>query len=125
MIKIDAFEATFRAALRLSLEQWSRRQAGTLGEEPRLARGHRRELLRQAIAPLGPGLSPAKRERLAQALSLVFGVEALVVLKDIWGLDAKATRRVVRWAASALVRAAANVDDARKGVEDDRPDMPG
>ncbi|MCC2689027.1 MAG: TetR/AcrR family transcriptional regulator, partial [Rhizobiaceae bacterium] len=31
--RIDAFEATFKAALKLSLEQWARRQAGTLGEE--------------------------------------------------------------------------------------------
>ena len=28
-------------------------------------------------------------ERLAQALSLIFGVEVLVVLKDIWGLDSR------------------------------------
>jgi len=117
--RIDAFEATFRAALKLSLEQWSRRQAGTLGEEPRLARGHRRELLAQAIMPLERRLRAAEFERLAQALSLVFGVEALVVLKDIWGLDAEAARRVIAWAASALVRAAANGD--HDGKEDDEP----
>jgi AcrR family transcriptional regulator len=115
--RIDAFEATFKAALKLSLEQWSRRQAGTLGEEPRLARGHRRELLAQAIEPLDGRLTASEFERLAQALSLVFGVEALVVLKDIWGLDAEATRQVVRWAAAALVRAAANGDDAGKEDE--------
>jgi len=106
MPRIDEFEATFRAALDLSLQQWSRRQAGTLGEEPRLARGHRRELLSQAIAPLGERLPEAEIARLAQALSLVFGVEALVVLKDIWGLDSTSARQVVRWAASALVQAA-------------------
>ncbi len=123
MPRIDAFEATFRAALKLTLEQWSRREAGTLGEEPRLARGHRRELLRQAIAPLGEKLPPAEFERLAQALSLVFGVEALVVLKDIWGLDASATRQVVRWAAAALVRAAANGDDVSEEEEEPVPDQ--
>ena len=32
----------------------------------------------------------AEFERLAQALSLVFGVEVLIVLKDIWGLDGEA-----------------------------------
>jgi AcrR family transcriptional regulator len=117
--RIDAFEATFKAALKLSLEQWARRQAGTLGEEPRLARGHRIDLLRQAIEPLGQRLPAAEFDRLAQALSLVFGVEALVVLKDIWGLDGEATRQVVRWAASALVQAATDRDDIWK--EDARP----
>jgi AcrR family transcriptional regulator len=105
--RIEAFEATFKAALKLSLEQWARREAGTLGEEPRLTRGHRMDLLRGAIAPLGATLSPAKLDRLAQALSLVFGVEVLIVLKDIWGLDGESTRSVAQWAAAALVSAAA------------------
>ena len=34
MPRIEAFEATFKAALKLSLDQWARRQAGTLGAEP-------------------------------------------------------------------------------------------
>ena len=106
--RIEAFEATFKAALKLSLEQWARREAGTLGEEPRLTRGHRMDLLKGAIAPLGETLSPARLDRLAQALSLVFGVEVLIVLKDIWGLDGESTRAVAQWAAAALVSAAAN-----------------
>ena len=43
-------------------------------------------------------------ERLAQALSLVFGVEVLIVLKDIWGLDGGETQSVAQWAASRLSR---------------------
>ena len=39
--RIDVFEATFKAALKLSLEQWARDRAGTLGEEPAFKRGHR------------------------------------------------------------------------------------
>ncbi|MBX3597983.1 MAG: TetR/AcrR family transcriptional regulator [Rhizobiaceae bacterium] len=104
--RIDRFEATFKAALRLSLEQWAMRQAGTLGEEPQFTRGHRVELLRSALAPLNKRLPKRKADRLAQALSLVFGVEVLVVLKDIWGLEAQEALAVSRWAASALIRAA-------------------
>ena len=104
--RIDAYEATFKAALKLSLDQWARREAGTLGDEPRFTRGHRVELLRDAIAPLDGALPKADVERLAQALSLVFGVEALIVLKDIWGLDGTQTSAVAQWAAVALVRAA-------------------
>jgi AcrR family transcriptional regulator len=104
--RMDEFEATFRAALKLSLDQWARRRAGTLGDEPRFTRGHRIELLEDAVSPLKDVLGARRFERLAQALSLIFGVEALIVLKDIWGLDADATRSVTRWAAMALVRAA-------------------
>lgn len=104
--RIEAYEATFKAALKLSLDQWARRQAGTLGDEPRFTRGHRVDLLKDAIAPLRGKLSMAQFERLAQALSLVFGVEVLIVLKDIWGLDGEETQSVARWAAAALVKAA-------------------
>jgi AcrR family transcriptional regulator len=104
--RIEAYEATFKAALKLSLDQWARRQAGTLGDEERFKRGHRVELLTQALSPLKGKLPDAEFERLAQALSLVFGVETLIVLKDIWGLDGERTRAVARWMASALIGAA-------------------
>ncbi|MBZ9985069.1 MULTISPECIES: TetR/AcrR family transcriptional regulator [unclassified Mesorhizobium] len=106
MPRIEAFEATFKAALKLSLDQWARRQAGTLGNEPAFKRGHRVELLQDALAPLMGRLPPRDLKRLAQALSLIFGVEVLIVLKDIWGLDGRRTMSVAQWAAVALVRAA-------------------
>ncbi|TPJ51183.1 MULTISPECIES: TetR/AcrR family transcriptional regulator [unclassified Mesorhizobium] len=106
MPRIEAFEATFKAALKLSLDQWARRQAGTLGSEPAFKRGHRVELLQDALAPLKGRLPPRDLKRLAQALSLIFGVEVLIVLKDIWGLDGRRTMSVAQWAAVALVRAA-------------------
>jgi AcrR family transcriptional regulator len=106
MPRIEAFEATFKAALKLSLDQWARRQAGTLGGEPAFTRGHRVELLKDAIAPLKDRLPPREFKRLAQALSLIFGVEVLIVLKDIWGLDSRRMMSVAQWAAGALVRAA-------------------
>jgi AcrR family transcriptional regulator len=114
MPRIDEFEATFKAALKLSLDQWAQRQAGTLGNEPQFTRGHRVDLLRDATAPLAGVIPPEKRERLAQALSLVFGVEVLIVLKDIWGLDAGQTRSVTEWAATALVEAAIREAETRK-----------
>jgi AcrR family transcriptional regulator len=106
MPRIEEFEATFKAALKLSLDQWARRQAGTLDDEPAFTRGHRIDLLQEALAPLRGRLPPREFKRLAQALSLIFGVEVLIVLKDIWGLDSRGTRSVAQWAAAALVRAA-------------------
>ena len=75
MPRIDEFEATFRAALKLSLDQWAQRQAGTLGNEPRFTRGHRVDLLKDVTAPLAGKVPADGRVRLEQALSLVFGVD--------------------------------------------------
>jgi AcrR family transcriptional regulator len=104
--RIDAYEATHRATLLLSLYQWAQRTAGTLGEEAEIVRGHRRKLLAEAVAPLRQRLGRPAFDRLTQSLSLIFGTEAFVVLKDIWSLDGENARRVAMWAAHALVRAA-------------------
>jgi AcrR family transcriptional regulator len=104
--RIDAFEATHRATLLLSLHQWTRRTAGTLGDETEIVRGHRKRLLANAVAPLRARLGRTAFDRLTQSLSLIFGTEAFIVLKDIWGLDGDESRRVAIWAANALVRAA-------------------
>lgn len=112
--RLEQFEATFKAALKLSLQQWAQGQADALGNEPQFKRGHRVELLRQALAPLKRELPEKRVERLAQALSLIFGVEMLIVLKDIWGLEGREAREVADWAAGALVRAAIAEGENRK-----------
>ncbi len=104
--RIDEYEATLRAALLMAMDQWSRRRAGTLGDEAPILRGNRRDLLGNALAPLKGRVGPAEFDRLRQALSLLFGTEAFIVLKDIWGLDGERARGVALWAAHALVRTA-------------------
>jgi len=104
--RIDAFEATFRAALKHSLEQWAARRAGVELTEPAFTRGHRIGLLQEALSPLKGRLPGKETDRLAKALSLLFGIEALVILKDIWGVDAAEAQSVILWAAKTLVAAA-------------------
>lgn len=110
--RLDEFEATFRAALKLSLDQWAQRQAGTSGSEPQFKRGHRVDLLRDAIAPLAEQVPRPACEKLAKGLSLLFGIESLVILKDIWGDDLDAAQDVVRWAALALLSATLHEEGA-------------
>ena len=50
-------------------------------------RGNRRGLLQDALAPLNGKVGAQTFDKLAQSLSLIFGIEAIIVLKDIWGLD--------------------------------------
>ena len=117
--RIAEFEATFKAALRLSLDQWARAQGGTLGEEPRFTRGHRMELLGDALAPLRGTLTEESFDRLSQALSLIFGIEVYTVLKDIWRLSSSQSSEVAKWAACALVRSAIAETRLQAATKDD------
>lgn len=104
MPRITEFEATFRAALKLSLEQTAQTEAAE--PEPRFTRGHRVDLLKDALRPLQGTMPAGQVNKLAQALSLLFGVEVLVILKDMWGLDEQQAHSVAEWAARSLVRSA-------------------
>jgi AcrR family transcriptional regulator len=117
MPRIAEFQATFRASLKLSLEQWAQRRAGTLGNEPAFKRGHRVDVLQAAIAPLRDTLGEAGFRRLAQALSLSYGLELLLVLQDIWGLEFDEAQDVAQWTTGALIRAAIAEAPPRKTRE--------
>jgi AcrR family transcriptional regulator len=104
--RMESYEATLKAALRLALDQWARRHAGLFGDEAPMVRGHRIGLLNSAVLPLKNRLTRDGFERLTQSLSLVFGTEAFVVLKDIWGLDRKRAEEVALWTCHALIQAA-------------------
>jgi AcrR family transcriptional regulator len=112
--RFKEFEAQLRAAAQLSLEHWAQERAGLLDEEP-YRRGHRIRILEHAIAPLAADLPPAVRDRLHRALSVVYGIEPYVVLKDIWGLPDREVDRIALWMADALVDAA--LRDAAAGEQ--------
>ena len=103
--RFKEFEPQLRAAAQLSLEQWALERAGLLEEEP-YRRGHRVRILQHAIEPLAPSLRPAVRDRLHRALSVVYGIEPYVILKDIWGLPDREVERTALWMADALIDAA-------------------
>jgi AcrR family transcriptional regulator len=102
-------EVVFRAALRQSLEQPDNpTPEHPTSEHPdwQLGRGHRMELLTRALTGPQSRLPEGARTRLAQALSMTFGVESIIVLKDIWGLDNAGVQSVTLWAARAMIKAA-------------------
>jgi AcrR family transcriptional regulator len=103
--RFTEFEPQLRAAAQLSLEQGALERAGLLEEEP-YRRGHRIRILEHAIAPLAPELPAAIRDRLHHALSVVYGIEPYIILKDIWGLPNREVERVALWMADALIDAA-------------------
>jgi hypothetical protein len=51
-------------------------------------------------------LSKRTYGRLLRALSVVYGIEPMIILKDICGANERETEAVVRWMMDALVDAA-------------------
>lgn len=96
-------EVQLRMMLIHSLE---RRLKGEADETLPARQNRRTPLLEAALAPLEDDLDPRARQRLIAALSMVVGIEAIVVLKDVLQLDAPQIRDVKRWAVQALVKAA-------------------
>jgi AcrR family transcriptional regulator len=97
-------EALLRGALLLSLEQWSKIQAGEeLGEQP-IERGGRLEGIQAALKPFERKLDAQELRRLAIALSLVIGIEGRIVMRDIWRLDDDEVEQVTLWVARTLAR---------------------
>ena len=103
--RFSEFEPQMRAAAQLSLEHWALERAGLL-EEPAYRRGHRVRILEHALAPLVPLLPPAVHARLHRALSVVYGIELYVILKDIWGVSDREVERTGLWMADAMIDAA-------------------
>ena len=91
-----ANEALFRTYLR-----------GVVAGEDRQPRGARRmRWLMDAYGDDRPRLPPRLADRLTQALSLLTGIETVVVARDVCGLDAEQTRDLVQWTARAILRSA-------------------
>jgi len=103
--RFKEFEPQMRAAAQLALEQWALERAGLLDEEP-YRRGHRVRILAHALAPLASQLPTTVLDRLHRALSVVYGIESYVILKDIWGLPDREVKRTALWMADALIDAA-------------------
>ena len=111
--RFKEFEPQMRAALQLSMEHAALARAGALTEPP-YRRGFRREILSRAAAPLESKLSPSAYRRLLLALSVIYGIEAYVVLKDIWEVDDATVESTASWMVDALLKAA-SLPDSEKG----------
>src|SRR5262245_62886885 len=104
------YEPHMRAALQLALEHQSLESAGLLEEEP-FRRGQRTEILATTLKPLRRQLPARTYRRLLNALAVVYGIEPMIILKDICGVTDRETEAILRWMMDALVDAALR-DDA-------------
>jgi AcrR family transcriptional regulator len=97
-------EPFMRTFLMLSMDHWLHtHKDGKDGHA--LRKGRRIPWLDRALAPLRE-LSPREQRRLRTALSMLCGVEAMIVAKDVCGCTARQAEEASRWAAQAILRAA-------------------
>jgi AcrR family transcriptional regulator len=102
---VYAEERHIRTALRVYHDIWLR------DPDSPVRKGRRMGWIDKTIAPL-----PAEvRESLRLALALAIGPDPVTMLKDVAGLDAEQTRRVLKSAARSMLRAALQLDGMSEG----------
>lgn len=70
-------------------------------------------LIESALAPARTRFRDVDYDKLCYALSLVFGPEAMIVFKDVLGIDEPMARQVKSWAVRTLVRGALQPQKSR------------
>ena len=89
-------EQPLRTILRLSLDP------STGVRRP----GHRRGWIAEALAPAQRGIAPATYKKLSHALTLLLGIDPVVVMTDIAGASREEALEALEWTARTLVEAA-------------------
>jgi AcrR family transcriptional regulator len=97
-------EVQYRTTLRLYLDQWL--AAVMEGEvNPVVREGRRARWLATSLAPLRGSVPDADLDRLIAALSVLTGMEAMSVLREVCQLSEDEALAVSEWAARALIDA--------------------
>ena len=125
LLLIDTFdgivlaeEEHFRTFTRVAMDTWLRSHRNG-DDAPVVREGRRMRWLETVLAPLE--LPPERKRLLQAALALTLGAEAIITMKDVCRLDNDETLAVLRWAATAILRAA--LQDA-PGSAPDEPSRP-
>lgn len=104
-------EVPLRTLVRITVERRLDEVKGGPSLDAPLRGGRRIEWIESALAPVRERLGGERFERLVSALAMVIGLEALLVLRDIRGLDQTGMEEVSRWATRALLRASLQESD--------------
>lgn len=96
----------YRRIAKSALEQWFRQSDSPPSEQVPIRQGRRNEQIRKVITPLHGQLSQKDIDRIAHALGLVVGSEAMISLTDAVGLDTPAAKKTLLDAARWLLAGA-------------------
>lgn len=99
-------EGQYRAALRVYLDTWLTSGNTDRRSGPRVRAGRRMRWLDEVLAPLRGELPEAAWRRLRNALSLTLGIDSVVIMKDVCGIEQdEEILDVLRWTALAVLNA--------------------
>lgn len=94
-------QAPYRRIAQSAMEQWFRQADLPPDEQVPIRQGRRNSQIRKVLTPLVGVLPDNDLDRVAHALGLVFGSEAMISLTDAVGLDVPAAKRTLidasRW----------------------------
>jgi hypothetical protein len=81
-------QVPFRRIAQMALQQWFRQREADEAQPVPTRAGRRNDLIEEVLRPLSGSLPAQDLHRVAHALGLVFGTEAIIALTDAVGLDA-------------------------------------
>jgi AcrR family transcriptional regulator len=106
--QINANEALMRDALRISQLRWQEAvlDEKNCGQPSILKKSNRKEALTVALEPLKNQLNDEIINKIIMLLSVLYGTEAMVVLKDCFCLENDEIINLLTWAAKSIIRQA-------------------
>src|SRR5580658_7981359 len=119
LIRVTSFtmlenQVPYRQIARNALEQWFRQADGPDDERAPVRQGRRNAQIRNVITPLEGQIPKKDLDRIAHALGLIVGTEAMISLIDAVGLDVPVAKKTLldasRW---LLAGALAELADER------------
>ncbi|MDQ9128489.1 TetR/AcrR family transcriptional regulator [Serratia fonticola] len=105
--ELDSHEALMRDALSITQQRWQKHvsedseHSGLL-----LKRSNRKIALAEALSPLENQLPSETVQKLLMLMSVLYGTEALTVLKDSFGLEKDEVINLTVWGAKLMLRQA-------------------
>jgi AcrR family transcriptional regulator len=108
-------EAAYRTILRRGLERPPGESIEHEEEAGSIRAGRRVRWLRNTLEPAREWMDEESFERLVAGMCLCVGIESLVVLRDMCGLNTKEAEEVARWAAFTLLRASFGESESPDG----------
>ncbi|WP_186278047.1 TetR/AcrR family transcriptional regulator [Gilliamella apicola] len=99
-------EGTLRAALSLSLKQWADERSQLTEKTKKLVRGNRKEILSNLLQPIKEQLPDELYNKVIHSISIIYGSEIFMVLKDIWNFDNEQMITLSQWIAKAIINQA-------------------
>ncbi|OCJ37334.1 hypothetical protein [Serratia sp. 14-2641] len=111
--ELDTHEALMRDALRISQQRWQESFSGDVenNDVRYIKKSNRKIALSEALLPLKSEIPEETRQKLVMLMSVLYGTEAMTVLKDSFGLDKDEIIELTVWGTKLMLRQA--LEEAR------------